>query len=84
MLSINTLFDVLERSLVGLRREFDRILPWGVLYLISKLKLVFLYLIKLIKLIKNLIKTLNKIMFGTDVRNRSPFKGAPLGIRDPI
>ena len=31
-----TLFDVLERSLVELRWEFDVILPWGVLYLVSK------------------------------------------------
>ncbi len=40
---------VFGRSLVGFRWEFDRILPWGVLFLISKLKLVFLDLIKLIK-----------------------------------
>ena len=50
--------------MVGLRREFDRILPWGVLYLIPKLKLVFPYLIKLINLIKNLIRLLikNKVL----------------------
>ena len=54
------IFGVLGRSLVGFRWEFDRILPWGVLYLISKLKLLFLYLIKLINLINNLIKSLIK------------------------
>ena len=34
--SKNTIFDVLEHSLVGLRPEFDKNLPWGVLYLSSK------------------------------------------------
>ncbi len=52
------MFCVLGRSLVGFRWEFDRILPWRVLYLISKLKLSFLYLIKLMNLMNNLIKTL--------------------------
>ena len=58
----NSVFDVLEHSLVGLRPEFDRILPWGVLYLSLKLKLVLLYLIMLIKLINNLIRTLIKLL----------------------
>ena len=42
--------------MVGFRWEFGRTLPWGVLYLISKFELSFLYLTKLINLIKILIK----------------------------
>ena len=53
------IFGILGRSSVGFRWEFDRILPCGVLYLISRLKLVFLYLIKLIN---NLIKTLIRLL----------------------
>ena len=50
-------FAVLGCSLLGFRREFDIILPWGVLYLISKSKLSFLYLIKLINIIRNIINS---------------------------
>ena len=76
--SYNAIFNGLERSLVGLRWEFDRILPWGVLYLILKLKLVFLYLMKLINLIKNLIKALNKALnLQTFITRRHEDRSAP-------
>ena len=72
--------DVLGRSFVGFRWEFDISIPWGVVYLSSKLKLSFLYLIKLIKLIKN---SCSEQTFGTESpQSRGILLGRPPGDGD--